>query len=122
MLKNYLKVMKALADRNRVKIVKMLQYREMCVCELQTALELAQPSVSKHLRILVEAGLVESRKDGQWVNYYLPTTTESHYAGHMQEMVRQWLDDDAEVQELLSRATEVDRCDITRRIVKEPKL
>jgi hypothetical protein len=43
MLKSYLKVMKALADGNRAKIIKMLQVREMCVCELRAALDLAQP-------------------------------------------------------------------------------
>jgi ArsR family transcriptional regulator len=70
-MKDFLRVMKALSDPNRVKIVKMLQHRSMCVCEMQAALDIAQPSVSKHLKILEEAGLVVSQKDGMWVNYYL---------------------------------------------------
>ncbi|MDJ0819926.1 MAG: metalloregulator ArsR/SmtB family transcription factor, partial [Desulfobacterales bacterium] len=57
-MKSFLKVMKALSDPNRVKIVKLLQQKEMCVCELQGALEIAQPTVSKHLKILEESGLV----------------------------------------------------------------
>jgi ArsR family transcriptional regulator len=71
MMKNFIKVMKALSDPNRVKIIKILQQKSMCVCEIQGALELAQPTVSKHLKILEEAGLVDYLKDGLWVNYYL---------------------------------------------------
>jgi DNA-binding transcriptional ArsR family regulator len=67
--------LKALADANRVKIVKLLQHRTMCVCELQGALGLAHPTVSKHLKILEEAGLVVSSKDGLWVNYTVRRTT-----------------------------------------------
>ena len=50
--------MKALSDPNRVKILKMLQHKYMCVCELKAPLQLAQPSVSKHLKLLEDAGLV----------------------------------------------------------------
>ena len=57
-MKDFVKVMKALSDPNRAKILKMLQHKTMCVCEMQAALQIAQPSVSKHLRILEEADLV----------------------------------------------------------------
>lgn len=115
MLKIYLKVVKALSDRSRVKIIKMLQVREMCVCELQAALELAQPSVSKHLRILEEAGLVESRKEGMWVNYRLADSADSIYAGHMQSVLRDWLNDDQEIQRIVQQASHMDRCTIAGR-------
>jgi ArsR family transcriptional regulator len=115
MLKTYLKVMKALADGNRVRIIKMLQVRELCVCELRAALGLAQPSVSKHLRILEEAGLVERRKDGPWVNYRLPDAADSIYAGQMQAILRDWLNDDREIQNLAWQARRLDRCEISGR-------
>lgn len=115
MLKIYLKVMKALSDRSRIKIIKMLQAREMCVCELQAALELTQPSVSKHLRVLEEAGLVESRKAGMWVNYRLADAADSVYAGHMQSVLREWLNDDQEIQRIVHLASTVDRCEISGR-------
>ena len=70
-MKSFIKVMKALSDPNRVKIIKLLQQKMMCVCELQGALKIAQPTVSKHLKILEEAGLVDYAKDGLWVNYFL---------------------------------------------------
>jgi ArsR family transcriptional regulator, arsenate/arsenite/antimonite-responsive transcriptional repressor len=113
MLKTYLKVMKALSDRNRVKIIKMLQSREMCVCEMQAALELAQPSVSKHLKVLEEAGLVESRKDGLWVNYRVPDRAESLYARHMLSALHGWLNDDPEIEQIVQVAGGLDRCEIS---------
>ena len=62
-MKTFLKVMKALSDPNRVKIIKLLEQKKMCVCELQGAIGIAQPTVSKHLRILEEAGLVDIRQE-----------------------------------------------------------
>ena len=79
-MKDFIKVMKALSDPNRVKIVKMLQHKMMCVCEMQQALRVAQPTVSKHLKILEEAGLVDYQKDGLWVNYFLADGRNSPYA------------------------------------------
>ena len=70
-MKEFIQVMKALSDPGRVKVLKMLETREMCVCEIQATLGLAQPTISNHLKILENAGLVLSRKDGQWVNYRL---------------------------------------------------
>ncbi|MCW4031424.1 MAG: metalloregulator ArsR/SmtB family transcription factor [Candidatus Bathyarchaeota archaeon] len=62
---------KALADETRVRIVKLLGVREMCVCEVMVALGLTQPTASHHLRILENAGLVKDRKEGRWVFYSL---------------------------------------------------
>jgi ArsR family transcriptional regulator len=56
-MNEFIKVMKALSDPNRVKLLKLLQKREMCVCEIQAALGISQPTVSKHLKILEGAGL-----------------------------------------------------------------
>ena len=79
-MKAFIKVMKALSDPNRVKIIKLLQQRMMCVCELQASLRVAQPTVSKHLKILEEAGLVSFRKDGLWANYGLLSTDRASFA------------------------------------------
>ena len=70
-MKSFVKVMKAFSDPNRVKIIKLLQQKSMCVCELQGALNLAQPTVSKHLKILEEAGLVDYKK-GRLVGKLFP--------------------------------------------------
>lgn len=63
------RLMGAIGDSNRIKILLLLSKREMCVCELESALEMTQPTVSHHLGILELAGLVERRKKGRWVFY-----------------------------------------------------
>ena len=78
-MRNFIKVMKALRDPNRVKIVKMLQHGELCVCEIQKVLRVSQPAVSKHLKILQEAGFLNSRKDRLWVCYRLDDGSSSPY-------------------------------------------
>jgi DNA-binding transcriptional ArsR family regulator len=62
---------KALADETRLRIVKLLQVREMCVCEVMVALGLTQPTASHHLGLLENVGLVKDRKEGKWVFYSL---------------------------------------------------
>jgi len=64
-MKSFIKVMKALSDPNRVKIIKMLQQKKLCVCEIQNALQISQPNVSRHLKILEEAGLLDYQKDAR---------------------------------------------------------
>ncbi|MFO7817085.1 MAG: ArsR/SmtB family transcription factor [Thermodesulfobacteriota bacterium] len=113
-MRNFIKVMKALSERTRVKIVKMLQRREMCVCEIQKALGIAQSTASKHLKILEEAGLTTYSKDGLWVNYYLADGSDSPYAAEMLKKCRIWLEDDPEVIELMRRLPEIRREDICR--------
>ncbi|MBC7130036.1 helix-turn-helix transcriptional regulator [Candidatus Bathyarchaeota archaeon] len=72
------RIFKALADTTRLRILKLLVLREMCVCELMIALGLTQPTTSHHLKILENAGLVKSRKEGKWVFYKIanPKITE----------------------------------------------
>jgi len=65
------KVLKALSDRNRLRIVNMLTEKPMCVCEITEVLRLGQSTVSGHLRVLKEAELAEDVKSGLWVEYHL---------------------------------------------------
>jgi ArsR family transcriptional regulator len=60
---------KALADETRLRILKILQAQEMCVCEVMVALDLTQPTASHHLGLLENVGLVKARKEGKWVFY-----------------------------------------------------
>jgi ArsR family transcriptional regulator len=70
-LERQVKVFKALGDPTRLKIVKMLANCEKCVCEIIPATGKSQPTTSAHLKILHEAGLVKSRKEGLSVYYRL---------------------------------------------------
>jgi ArsR family transcriptional regulator len=114
-MKELVRVMKALSDTNRVKILKMLQNRVMCVCEIKEALGLAQPTVSRHLKVLESAGLVGYKKDGLWVNYHLADGDNSPYAASLLGNLRHWLQNDPEIQELLRRIPGIDRQEVCRR-------
>lgn len=95
--------MKALSDPNRVKIIKLLQHKTLCVCELTEALGLAQPTVSKHLKILEGAGFVDSIKTEKWVDYSLSDGKESPYVASLLGNMRHWLDEDLEIESLVGR-------------------
>lgn len=63
---------KALADEHRLRMLMLLQKQELCACQIVEAFDLANSTISKHLSILRQAGLIHSRKDGRWVYYALP--------------------------------------------------
>ncbi len=67
-----LKQIKALADSNRFRVVMALsKHGELCVCQMTELLQVSTPTVSRHMSVLQNAGLVESRKDARWVHYRL---------------------------------------------------
>ncbi len=115
MVHNFVKVMKALSDPNRVKMVKLLQHKSLCVCEIQGALGISQPTVSKHLKVLEEAGLVSSSKDGLWVNYFLSGGDKSPYAASILGNLKHWLEEDPDVAELIDRLPTLNREVLCRR-------
>jgi DNA-binding transcriptional ArsR family regulator len=82
-VKDYLAVTKALSDPNRVRLLYALRDGELCVCQLVALLQLAPSTVSKHLAILAQANLIESRKRGRWVYYRLPRAKGSPVAARM---------------------------------------
>jgi ArsR family transcriptional regulator len=63
------RLFKALGDATRVRLVALLAHGELCVCHLEAALDLNQPTISRHLGVLRNAGVVESRREGSWVYY-----------------------------------------------------
>lgn len=111
-MKKFIKVMKALSDPNRVKMMKMLQHKPLCVCEIKEALGVAQSTASKHLKILEDAELVRSFKDGLWVNYSLSDGTGSPFAASMIGNLKHWLDNEVEIRKLNEILPGIDRHDI----------
>jgi ArsR family transcriptional regulator, arsenate/arsenite/antimonite-responsive transcriptional repressor len=71
-MREFVALTKALADENRIRILMSLNAGERCVCEIIALFKLAPSTISKHIAILHQAGLVESRKEGRWVYYRLP--------------------------------------------------
>ena len=62
-------VFKALSDENRVQILKLLRKKELCACHLLEKMQLSQPTLSHHMKILCDSGLVVGRKEGKWMHY-----------------------------------------------------
>ena len=67
--KNMAAIFKALGDENRICILKLLRSGEMCACHLLEELNISQSTLSHHMKILCEAGLVTGRKEGKWMYY-----------------------------------------------------
>ncbi len=111
-MKPFIDVCKALSDPNRVKIVKILQHKVMCVCEITRALGLAQPTVSKHLKALESAGLVRSSRDEKWINYALADGSQSPYAATLLGNLRHWMEDEPEIRKLIISLPDIRREDI----------
>ncbi len=70
-LEKYSNIFKALGEPNRLAIVLMLKERKMCVCEIVTVLPVSFSTISSHLKILLNAGIVEKERDGKWIVYSL---------------------------------------------------
>ena len=62
-------IFKALCDENRVQIFRLLQHGEKCACKLLEAMQFTQPTLSHHMKILCDSGLVVGRKEGKWMYY-----------------------------------------------------
>ena len=65
----YVPIFKALSDETRLKIVEMLSCDEMCACDILESFQITQSTLSYHMKILTECGLISSRKDGAWMRY-----------------------------------------------------
>lgn len=68
-MKDLAAIFRALSDETRLRIIKLLEQGELCVCDITAALDMAQPKVSFHLSVLKEAGLIKDRKEGKWIHY-----------------------------------------------------
>ena len=68
------KIFKALSDSNRLKIIDMLSCGEKCACDLLEYFDFTQPTLSHHMKVLMDCGLVKCRKEGLWSHYSLDNT------------------------------------------------
>ena len=97
-----LTVFKALSDETRLKVIKLLEHGDLCVCDITAALDMSQSKVSFHLGVLKNASLVKSRKEGKWMHY---TINDSDYFNRLltlsiiQELPEETLKNDKELLE-----------------------
>jgi ArsR family transcriptional regulator len=103
------KIFKALSDTNRLRILKMLEIRPLCVCEITEVLQLATSTVSKHLSILRDANLILDEKEGKWVNYKLNRDVNQAYVNQMLPTIAEWLKADEMVENDEDKVKTVDR-------------
>ncbi len=100
---------KALSDKNRIRILKLLESRPLCVCEITDILGIAQSSTSEHLKILKEAALIKDKKDSYWVNYHLTKRTENNFIREQLKVLARSFNDDPVIMEDRRKAQKVDR-------------
>ncbi len=106
-----LRVTKALADGQRVRILMMLEPGELCVCQIVEVLGLAPSTVSKHLSILAEADLVVLRKTGRWAYYRLPNPAEESISQPVLDWLSDSLQKDRQIQQDREVLASVIACD-----------
>jgi DNA-binding transcriptional ArsR family regulator len=94
MLELFESVSRSIADSTRVRILKMLEPGELCVCQITAILGLAPATVSKHLSLLKMSGLLSQRKQGRWVYYRLSSHENNPYAPPVLKLMKSILDDD----------------------------
>ena len=105
-------IFKALSDKNRLRILKMLQVKPLCVCEIREVLGLAISTTSKHLSILKEANLIFEQRENKWINYYINQTTQQEYAKEILSLLKEWLKDDTIIHNDLVKVNKVNRTDL----------
>lgn len=102
-LKHTARCLKAVSDPSRLKILKLLQMRTSCVCELTAVLGFAQPTISRHLRVLEEAGFVRSRRRGLRMDYELAGKDAPPIVRQLTDLIREWHESDPAIAALRER-------------------
>jgi ArsR family transcriptional regulator len=120
-MRELVKVLKAVADKNRLRIFKMLQHKKMCVCELAAALGISMPSVSRHLSLMKDAGLIEDERDGMWTNYMLSGEKVNKYAPVIQARLKEWINDDEGIKMMLKKAETLKREELCAKVGSIPR-
>lgn len=92
--KDNTKIFKALSDINRLRVLKALQSKTLCACEMQALLKLANSTVSQHLKILRNAGFIVENKDGKWVNYSINPQPEDSRISSVLSSLDFWINDE----------------------------
>lgn len=106
-MKDLMALLKAASDQNRVRLLMALRHGELCVCQLIEFIQLAPSTVSKHMSILRNADMVESRKKGRWVYYRLPVDEKGTRASAFLSWLEEALDEDLSIRNDMKRLEEV---------------
>ena len=117
-MRDLMKITKALADENRIRVLLALRGGELCACQITELFGLAASTMSKHLSILYQAGLVDSRKDGRWIYFRLPDEQAPNTVKRAIDCIRKAAEDQLRIREdtkLLKRIVKMDPSEICKR-------
>jgi len=109
MLEEKVKLFKALSDPNRLRILKMLQSKPLCVCEITAILKLAASTVSKHLSILKQCEFINETKNGKWVDYSINIRPGDQRVSSILSSLDFWINDDDVIIKDKKRVKNIDR-------------
>ena len=105
----FIKIFKSLTDPNRVRILKMLEQKPMCVCEITSVLKISTSTVSSHLAILKEAGFIRDSRNGKWVEYNYLKNSDNPVLHQVLAMIPAWLNNDSLIKEDSEKLNKADR-------------
>lgn len=87
-MQDFIKAIKALSDKTRLRILNVLLVRECCVCEIMQALEISQSRASRNLRILQDAGFLRAQRQGAWIIYSIDRDTANCYSASLVRLLK----------------------------------
>lgn len=111
-MKNTERFLRAIGDDKRLRILKMLEKRHMCVCEITAVLSIRQPTVSRHLRRLEEVGLIRLEQNGFYTECYI---VKGHPFRTVWRLLSKRVDDSVEIKSDLQKINQVDRYKLCRK-------
>ncbi len=114
-MKDSINIFKALSDKNRLRILKMLQIKPLCVCEITEVLQLATSTVSQHLSILKKASFISEDREGRWVNYKINQRPEDQRIPAILSQLDFWIGDFELVKSDYAKVETIDRYEVCSR-------
>ena len=108
-MKELERILKVLADKNRMRIIKLLERKKLCVCEIAFVLGIKQPSASRHLKKLKEAGILKEEQESFWTNYLLKSSHDNHVLRSLLSSAKTWLTNDPQITKDLKKLRQANR-------------
>ena len=93
-MRELIRIFKALSDGTRLRMLKLLQRRELCVCEIMQAMQISQTRASRNLGVLEDAGLITDKREGLWVHYSINRNEVNEYHQTIESMLSKWLENE----------------------------
>jgi len=98
-MKDLIKIFKALSDPTRLRILLLLLNRDLCVCELTFILDMEQSRISHQLRILRDADLLEDTREGKWIIYRIPESTQKELRNLLEDFLKERIKDSEDIKQ-----------------------